>query len=75
MISLNVGTELQIQNQASADQWDDYGQGIFLHGKMGKIKILFIWKPLAEIKPHLHLLVTIFYKTYQFLLENHLWSL
>lgn len=42
MISLNVGTELQIQNQALADQWDDYGQGIFLHGKMGKLKILFI---------------------------------
>lgn len=55
-----MGTELQIQNQVLADQWDDYGQGIFLNSKMGKIKILFIWKLLPEIKPHPHLLVTIF---------------
>lgn len=34
-ISLNVGTELQIQNQVLADQWDDCGQGIFLNSKNG----------------------------------------
>ena len=33
VISLNVGTELQIQNQVLADQWDGYGQGIFLNSK------------------------------------------
>lgn len=70
-----MGTELQIQNQVLTDQWDDYGQGIFLNGEMGKIKILYIWKLLPEIKPHLHLLVTIFYRTSQFHLENRLWSL
>lgn len=37
-----MGTELQIQNQVLTDQWDDYGQGIFLNGEMGKIKILYI---------------------------------
>lgn len=40
--SLNVGTTLQIQSQALADQGGSYGQGIFLNYKMGVIKILYI---------------------------------